>query len=82
LTKLQHEKFTDVVGQAFAMYYGPRARSQDPNEVSNIGCAATMIVVKDGFVDPDMLVEIEADAVVDQQPTVGAVNVNFNTYAS
>jgi hypothetical protein len=74
-----------MVGKAFAMCFGPRASSEDSNEPFNLGCAATMIVVRKGFVDPDMLVEIEADAVVDQQPAVNAlndVNINFNSYAS
>jgi len=33
---------------------------------SEVGCAATMIVVG-GFVDGDMLVEIECDAMVDTE---------------
>ena len=33
---------------------------------SDFGCAATMIVVG-GFVDEDMLVEIECDAMVDTE---------------
>ncbi|CAD0096547.1 unnamed protein product [Aureobasidium vineae] len=35
----------------------------------DIGCAATMIVVG-GFVDPEMLVEIECDAMVDMESRV------------
>jgi hypothetical protein len=73
-----------MVGKAFAMCFGPRASSEDSNEPFNLGCAATMIVVRKGFVDPDMLVEIEADAVVDQQPAyaLNAVNAVFNSQAS
>lgn len=33
------------------------------DRVGKIDAAATMIVVSGGFVDPDMLVEIEMDAV-------------------
>lgn len=30
-----------------------------------VGVVATMVVVKDGFVEKDMLVEVEVDAIVD-----------------
>ena len=44
------------VGEALREAFG--SRDDDPD----IGAAATMIVVG-GFVDPDMLVEVEVDAI-------------------
>lgn len=32
---------------------------------TEVGCAATMIVVKDGFVDKEMLVEVEVDSLLE-----------------
>jgi hypothetical protein len=62
---LQRHEDTGLVGEAFRHHFSGTTRSDDGVEiVSEIGCAATMIVVKDGFVDPEMLVEIEIDAVV------------------
>ncbi|RMZ77901.1 hypothetical protein DV738_g4141, partial [Chaetothyriales sp. CBS 135597] len=50
---------TGAVGQAF------RACFADSGQAGGeLGAAATMIVVKDGFVDTEMLVEVEVDAVV------------------
>ncbi len=46
------------MGEAFKTCFG------GGNEVGEVGAAATMIVVKDGFVDGDMLVEVEVEAVV------------------
>lgn len=45
------------VGEALKESFG--GSDDDPN----IGVAATMIVVPGGFVDPDMLVEVEVDAI-------------------
>ncbi|KAJ5745352.1 Chitin synthase C [Penicillium odoratum] len=49
-----------VVGEAFRELLGKDHGGQ-------IGTAATMIVVADGFVDDNMLVEIEADAVAEME---------------
>ena len=49
------------MGEAFKKCFGGGADSAGDDEV---GAAATMIVVKDGFIDADMLVEVEVDAVV------------------
>ncbi|KAL2859853.1 uncharacterized protein BJX67DRAFT_376001 [Aspergillus lucknowensis] len=53
----RHEDCT-AVGEGFTQILG---RHGQPG----VGAAATMIVVRDGFVDERMLVEIEVDAVVD-----------------
>jgi len=55
------QKDTEEVGKAFSFFFN--ATGEDARE--EIGVAATMIVVgAGGFVDPEMLVEIEMDAVV------------------
>jgi enamine deaminase RidA (YjgF/YER057c/UK114 family) len=52
---------TEEVGKAFSFFFN--ATGEDAHEEA--GVAATMIVVgAGGFVDPEMLVEIEMDAVV------------------
>ncbi|KAL4870913.1 hypothetical protein BDV12DRAFT_194829 [Aspergillus spectabilis] len=49
----------NAVGEGFAEVLG-RGESRP-----GVGAAATMVVVRDGFVDERMLVEIEVDAVVE-----------------
>ncbi|KAG2414589.1 hypothetical protein HFD88_003780 [Aspergillus terreus] len=48
-----------AVGEGFREVLGKH------DNAANVGAAATMIVVRNGFVDEQMLVEIEVDAVVD-----------------
>ncbi|KAK2768162.1 hypothetical protein FQN54_000014 [Arachnomyces sp. PD_36] len=45
------------VGGVFGEFFGK-------DKGGEMGCAATMIVVQDGFIDGGMLVEVEVDAVV------------------
>lgn len=47
-----------AVGEGFSELFG---RTSHPN----VGAAATMVVVRDGFVDGRMLVEVEMDAMTD-----------------
>ena len=49
------------MGEAFKQCFGTIDGSDEEGE---IGAAATMIMVKDGFVDGNTLVEVEVDAVV------------------
>jgi enamine deaminase RidA (YjgF/YER057c/UK114 family) len=52
---------TEEVGVAFSGLFNNEVDGVD----DEVGTAATMIVVgKGGFVDPEMLVEVELDAVV------------------
>ncbi|KAL4809989.1 putative L-PSP family endoribonuclease [Aspergillus unguis] len=51
-----------AVGEAFSEILGRKSQRD-----TGIGAAATMLVVRDGFVDERMLVEIEVDAVVDAE---------------
>lgn len=48
-----------VVGEGFREVFGMGDR------VGEVGTAATMIVVQGGFVDDEMLVEVEVDAVAE-----------------
>ncbi|PYI00863.1 YjgF-like protein [Aspergillus sclerotiicarbonarius CBS 121057] len=50
-----------VVGEGFREVLGKDEEGND-----GVGAAATMIVVKGGFVNEGMLVEVEVDAVVDE----------------
>ncbi|RAH64119.1 YjgH family protein [Aspergillus aculeatinus CBS 121060] len=49
-----------AVGEGFKEILGKENASSSDTP---IGAAATMIVVHNGFIDPDMLVEIEVDAI-------------------
>jgi hypothetical protein len=53
----QDANHTSQVGQAFKEF-------TSSDQTGEMGMGATMIVVPGGFVDKDMMVEIEADAVV------------------
>lgn len=53
----------DEVGKTFRAMFTRAGSNRD----GDMGTAATMIVVRDGFVNKDMLVEVEVDAMVDQQ---------------
>ncbi|OQE44847.1 hypothetical protein PENCOP_c002G05831 [Penicillium coprophilum] len=57
----RHEN-CEAVGQGFKEILG----KHNIGEGGMIGAAATMIVVNDGFINKDMLVEIEVDAIVEQ----------------
>jgi NET1-associated nuclear protein 1 (U3 small nucleolar RNA-associated protein 17) len=46
-----------VVGEVFREFF-----ARDEGTDNELGAAATMIVVRDGFVNKDMLVEVEMDA--------------------
>lgn len=50
------------VGEAFRFTF---AKDGETDQGGEVGVAATMIVVRDGFVNADMLVELEMDAMVD-----------------
>ncbi|CRG90469.1 hypothetical protein PISL3812_07513 [Talaromyces islandicus] len=65
-----------AVGEGFREVFGkkngPPSSAQDcesalliQGEEGEVGVVATMVVVKDGFVEKDMLVEVEVDAIVD-----------------
>lgn len=56
----RHEDCSQV-GDTFRAVF---ARRGEANGDSEVGAAATMIVVRDGFVNRDMLVEVEMDAIV------------------
>ena len=59
MCSLQSPDHCDAVGQVLNSSFGS---DKNPAEY---GVAATMLVVgKEGFVDPQMLVEVEMDAVV------------------
>ncbi|KAJ5819547.1 YjgF/Yer057p/UK114 family [Penicillium riverlandense] len=51
----------EAVGEGFRDILG----KHHPCENGQIGAAATMIVVQNGFINKDMLVEIEVDAIAD-----------------
>ncbi|KAJ5762596.1 uncharacterized protein N7511_005978 [Penicillium nucicola] len=50
-----------AVGEGFREILG----KQNQGKEAQIGAAATMIVVNGGFINKDMLVEVEVDAIVD-----------------
>jgi hypothetical protein len=63
-----------AVGEGFREVFGkkngpPSTRDGEgaliQGEEGEVGVVATMVVVKDGFVENDMLVEVEVDAIVD-----------------
>ncbi|RMZ91715.1 hypothetical protein DV736_g1047, partial [Chaetothyriales sp. CBS 134916] len=55
---------TGAVGDAFRACFTDSDRDGQVGVAGEMGAAATMIVVKGGFVDVEMLVEVEVDAVV------------------
>ncbi|KAH8695957.1 YjgH family protein [Talaromyces proteolyticus] len=58
------EGFRDIFGKKTDLPEGMGAEVIQ-GKADEVGVVATMIVVKDGFVEKDMLVEVEVDAVVD-----------------
>lgn len=58
------EAFRDILGKKDPADNGGQGAQQ-----SQIGAAATMIVVPGGFVDENMMVEIEVDAIADDDAT-------------
>lgn len=51
-----------AVGDAYKSVFGGSQLASSENAGDLLGAAATMIVVPGGFVDEDMLVEVEVDA--------------------
>ncbi|KAJ5105374.1 hypothetical protein NUU61_002721 [Penicillium alfredii] len=59
---VSHHEHCAAVGEGFKDILG----KQNQGENDLVGAAATMIVVQDGFINKEMLVELEVDAIADE----------------
>lgn len=62
-------RYEDCVGvqEVFTEMMGDPNSKGDGKGAAEVGAAATMLVMRDGFVDRDMLVEVEVDAMVSNE---------------